>query len=63
MGILLESGEGLFLTLRFARDCRPFFEGRAPAGPPMGILDERCEGFFDQLAETIVKYEQSVLPD
>ena len=48
MDILLESGEGLFLTLRFAREWRAFLEGRAPARPPIGILDERCESCSDK---------------
>jgi hypothetical protein len=45
MCIPCESGGGFFLSLRFARECRTFLEGYAPAGPKMGILDESCEGF------------------
>ncbi len=43
MDILLESDEGFFITLHFARECEPFLEGQTPARPRIAILDERYE--------------------
>ena len=48
MDIPYESGGGFFPSLHFARDCRPFLEGCAPAGPKIGILDESGEGFSEK---------------
>ncbi len=48
MDIPYESDGGFFASLHFARDCRPFLEGCAPAVPKIGILDESGEGFSEK---------------
>ena len=59
MDIPYESGGGFFASLHFARDCRPFLEGCAPAVPKIGILDESGEGFSEKVAKTLAKYEEN----
>ena len=48
MHVPYESSGGFFASLHFARDCRPFLEGCAPAVPKIGILDESGEGFSEK---------------
>ena len=54
--------EEVFSEPPFQRDCRPFLEGCAPAGPPMGILDESCEGFSAKSQKPLENTRKMVLP-
>ena len=62
MDIPYESDGGFFASLHFARDCRPFLEGCAPAVPKIGILDESGEGFSEKSQKPLrntMKMEQT----
>ena len=48
MDIPCESEGGFFPSLHFARDCRPFLDGCAQAGPEIVILNESGEGFSEK---------------